>query len=226
MTDQYDLICFSHIPWELVAERSQHLLAHAVRHHRVFFVEEALREEGPAGLSVYPGGEGVTIVRPIVPRDAIAEAPIIRALLDDLIEQFDVDRFVLWFYTPTALPYAHHLEPIAVVYDCIDELAGAVGSFDGVAELDGQLLSCADLVVSSGTQPYQTRHTWPAMSDLLADAIDERAAATAASRTTLELEVLDETDQLLEIDELAPIHEDVDLFGGYETNPVLAASVA
>ena len=49
--------------------------------------------------------------------------PHLRALLRELIETENLRDYVLWFYTPMALPLADELQPRAVVYDCMDELS-------------------------------------------------------------------------------------------------------
>ena len=36
--------------------------------------------------------------------------------------------YVLWYYTPMALPFTRQLTPQAVVYDCMDELSGFAGA--------------------------------------------------------------------------------------------------
>ena len=37
-------------------------------------------------------------------------------------------EYVLWYYTPMALPFTHGLAPAAVVYDCMDELSAFAGA--------------------------------------------------------------------------------------------------
>ena len=46
-----------------------------------------------------------------------------RQLLEELIRAEDIRSYVLWYYTPMALTFTRHLEPQAVVYDCMDELS-------------------------------------------------------------------------------------------------------
>src|SRR3712207_8420608 len=36
-----DIVCFSHLPWDLVFQRPNHLMVRAARDRRVFYVEEA-----------------------------------------------------------------------------------------------------------------------------------------------------------------------------------------
>src|SRR5688572_8603667 len=39
-TSDYDVICFSHLRWQFVFQRPQHLLTRCARKRRVFYIEE------------------------------------------------------------------------------------------------------------------------------------------------------------------------------------------
>ena len=43
---QPDLICFSHLRWDFVFQRPQHLLSRAALERRVFFIEEPIFVNG------------------------------------------------------------------------------------------------------------------------------------------------------------------------------------
>src|ERR687884_231233 len=45
-----DLIVLSHLRWDFVYQRPQHLLSRCAKQHRVFFLEEPLAADGPAYL--------------------------------------------------------------------------------------------------------------------------------------------------------------------------------
>ena len=40
-----------------------------------------------------------------------------------LIQAKELNNFVLWFYTPTAMDFAGHLQAKATIFDCMDELS-------------------------------------------------------------------------------------------------------
>ena len=42
MRSSYDIVCLSHLRWNFVFQRPQHLLSRAARDHRVFLVEEPI----------------------------------------------------------------------------------------------------------------------------------------------------------------------------------------
>jgi len=53
-----DLVCLSHLRWDFVYQRPQHLMSRFARDRRVFFFEEPIGHDGPARLEVSerPGG--------------------------------------------------------------------------------------------------------------------------------------------------------------------------
>jgi hypothetical protein len=51
------LVCFSHLRWDFVWQRPQHLLSRAAQHYRILFVEEPMFRPGISprmGLSQRP----------------------------------------------------------------------------------------------------------------------------------------------------------------------------
>ena len=60
-----DLICFSHLRWNFVFQRPQHLLTRCAGERRVFYVEEPLLVDGQPRLTIQDTG-GVQVVVPHV----------------------------------------------------------------------------------------------------------------------------------------------------------------
>ena len=122
-----DVVCLSHLRWDFVYQRPQHLMSRFARHARVFFVEEPLwdeRGDGPPRLAVSERPAGVRVAVPHLPAGLSPEAAeeAQRALLLGLLADHAVTDYVLWYYTPMALGFSLGLAPAAVVYDCMDEL--------------------------------------------------------------------------------------------------------
>jgi UDP-galactopyranose mutase len=160
LADDHDIICVSHLRWDFVFQRPQHLMTRLARDHRVFFVEEPRHGEGEPRVETRIVEEGVRVVIPVLPHAAAGETNqdfMMGALLDRLIEGEEIDPFVLWTYTPMALPIARRLRPTVVVYDCMDDLSGFLGAPPGLRELDARLMAIADLVITGGHSLYQAR---------------------------------------------------------------------
>src|SRR3954471_17243138 len=93
----FDIVCLSHLRWDFVYQRPQHLLTRFAREQRVFFVEEPIECAASAHLDVTPREGGVLVVVPHLPpgltqpqRDAAQ-----RELLDGLLAVHALDRYVL-----------------------------------------------------------------------------------------------------------------------------------
>src|SRR5688572_14749472 len=158
------LICLSHLRWNFVFQRPQHLMLRCARDRPVYFVEEPIIEAGgTARLDVDRSGP-VTVVVPRLPA-ALDEAQVLaaqRSLLDSLIATEELDDYLLWYYTPMALGFTDHLAPIATIYDCMDELSAFRGAPPALTEWEGDLLRRAGLVLTGGQSLYEAkRHQHP-----------------------------------------------------------------
>ena len=58
------LICFSHLRWNFVYQRPQHLLSRFAKRYTTYFVEEHLDTDDEDGYSLERTREGVTVVIP------------------------------------------------------------------------------------------------------------------------------------------------------------------
>lgn len=165
MRNTYDLICLSHLRWDFVYQRPQHLLSRCAREHRVFFVEEPTFGEGPARLDVSAReDDGVIVAVPRLP-EGLSEHEVSaaqRALLDEFFEKNQIENFVLWYFTPMAMSFTRHLRPKAVVYDCMDELSAFRGAPPAMRSREAELLRRADIVFTGGHSLFEAkRHQHP-----------------------------------------------------------------
>ena len=153
------IVCLSHLRWDFVYQRPQHLLSRAARHYRVLYVEEPKRDAATAFMEIRQDPSDVTIAIPhlsaAIPHLSASSPPgVLRELLDELLRSEDRDRLVLWYYTPMALPFSDHIRPCATVYDCMDELCAFAGAPPELPALEQQLLARADLVLTGGHSLY------------------------------------------------------------------------
>jgi UDP-galactopyranose mutase len=156
----YDLVCLSHLRWDFVYQRPQHLLTRFARERRVFFVEEPVYGDGPR-LEVRQRGDTLWTAVPHLPHGLAPadEEEAQRTLLDGLLAEHRVRDAVLWYYTPMALAFTRHLRPLAVVYDCMDELSAFRGAPPALVEREAGLLRRADLVFTGGQSLWEAKRT-------------------------------------------------------------------
>jgi UDP-galactopyranose mutase len=170
-----DLICLSHLRWNFVYQRPQHLMTRCARERRCFYAEEPIFDaNGEAQLDLHTSG-GVTIAVPhlpggLPPSECVAME---RRLLDELIEGEGIGQYVLWYYTPMALAFTDHLRPQAIVYDCMDELSAFANAPAALKALEAALLQRATVVFTGGQSLYQAKrrahhnvHAFPSSVDV------------------------------------------------------------
>jgi len=94
-------------------------------------------------------------------------------LLETLVETEGLRDYVLWYYTPMALPIARGLSPCAVVYDCMDQLSAFHGAPPELTLLERQLFDQADVVMAGGYSLCRAKqkirsdvHLFPSSVDL------------------------------------------------------------
>src|SRR5215204_5714968 len=107
-----DLVCFSHLRWNFVYQRPQHLMSRSARERRVFFVEEPEGSDAPAHMKMEKDPSGLMVVKPYLPSGLNEEQT--NAALQTLIDQFfeeEINDYILWYYTPMALNFSRHLKP-------------------------------------------------------------------------------------------------------------------
>jgi UDP-galactopyranose mutase len=158
----YDLVCLSHLRWDFVYQRPQHLLSRFARERRVFFVEEPYFTDEPTRLEVSPRENNLFVVIPHLNKTETEEksaAALIREQIDRLFDGHEIGNFVLWYYTPMALNFTDHLRPLAVVYDCMDELALFKNAPPELLPNEARLFEKADVVFTGGQSLYEAKRT-------------------------------------------------------------------
>jgi glycosyltransferase involved in cell wall biosynthesis len=155
-----DLICFSHLRWDFVYQRPQHLLSRAAEERRVFFVEEPIFSDTFPHLEITSRESNLWVVVPCLPVglakegiDSLQQSLII----DELIIAHNLTNYVFWYYTPMALSFSEYLEPLAVVYDCMDELSAFRNAPTDLIAWEQQLFKRADLVFTGGVTLYESK---------------------------------------------------------------------
>lgn len=184
--DAPDLVVLSHLRWDFVFQRPQHLMTRAARQRRTYFVEEPIFVDAPqATMHVTPREGQLWVAQPQVPHglsDAEVEA-VQQVLLDDLFAEHGIDQFVLWYYTPMALAFTRHLQPLCVVYDCMDELSAFKNAPRTLRDREAELFAKADVVFTGGQSLFEAKRDHHPSVHAFPSSID--AAHFAAARSGL-----------------------------------------
>lgn len=179
------LIVFAHLRWDFVYQRPQHLLSRLAAHYPVVFVEEPVPGAGHAALEVLSPCEGVTVLRAHLPGAAHGfhdeHIPALRTLLSLHLQETGRTDYWLWFYTPMAMPLAVDLEPVGVVYDCMDELSAFANAPRQLLQRESALFHIADLVFTGGHALYEAKRERHPEVHCFPSSVDAAHFATAAS---------------------------------------------
>ena len=155
-----DLVVFSHLRWDFVYQRPQHLISRFAREHRVWFLEEPiLGDDSQAFLERSPREGQLEVCRPHLPHglSEVESWTLQRELLDELIAEEKITNLVTWYYSPMAMNFSRHLAPLATVYDCMDELSAFRGAPPGLRAAEAELFRRADLVFTGGHRLYEAK---------------------------------------------------------------------
>lgn len=219
------LIVFSHLRWDFVYQRPQHLLSRLAARFPVVFVEEPIPNAPRAFLERLHPCAGVEVLRPHLTGSTWGfhddHIPKLQDMLADYLQEQGIDDYLLWFYTPMAVPLAATLSPKVVVYDCMDELAAFKNAPRQLLQRESALYKMADLVFTGGMSLYESKrerhpqvHCFPSSVDATHFAPEAGAAswrdATSARPQIGYYGVIDERIDLPLIEQLAALRPDWD----------------
>ncbi len=160
MSDQ-DVLCFSHLRWDFVFQRPNHLMSRFARRGRVLFIEEPLQGQERARLEHIPVAPNLSRVIPHLPSGTSTEhaTALIRTLLALLCRELRMQDAIHWFYTPLMLPLAEGLPGSLTVYDCMDELANFMHAPPELIQRERELIERADIVFTGGMALYEAKRS-------------------------------------------------------------------
>ncbi|MBO0934623.1 glycosyltransferase family 1 protein [Fibrella aquatilis] len=177
------LLCFSHLRWNFVYQRPQHLMSRASQGVNVWFLEEPIWGN-ELRVEVRSEGDNLTVLVPHIPHGTPFEEVLAyqRRMIDQLIESERITEFVSWYYTPMALMFSDHLMPTRTVYDCMDELSAFLGAPRELIDLESKLISRANQVFTGGYSLYEAKRNRHANVHAFPSSIDFAHFSTARRR--------------------------------------------
>ncbi|MDQ3392839.1 MAG: UDP-galactopyranose mutase [Bacteroidota bacterium] len=153
-----DFVCLSHLRWNFVFQRPQHIMTRVAKHYRVYFIEEPIFDSPEKDYyEINAVEEGVNVVVPHLrnlPNEEEVHAAL-RNLVNDLMAGKAIQNFLLWYLTPMALSFTDHLRPLMTIYDCMDELSHFKGAPVNLLQNEERLFKMADLVFTGGQSLYE-----------------------------------------------------------------------
>ena len=157
-----DLLCFSHLRWNFVFQRPQHLMSRFAKTRRVFFIEEPLFEpDSPDYLRhTVCSRTGVHVLTPVLAHEQDASSDRIKQLVQSYLKSEKVSEPIVWFYSPMCLDsFPADTPASAVVYDCMDELSLFKGAPPRLHVNEAELMKMADLVFTGGVSLFEFKRS-------------------------------------------------------------------
>ena len=160
MTIPKNLICLSHLRWDFVYQRPQHLLSRFAKNMNVYVFEEPFFDADDHNyLSISARDTNVTVIVPHL-KNGLSETAVdqtLTHLFDQFMEDFRLQDCLFWYYTPMAIKFTDRHKPKVTVYDCMDELSAFAFSHTALPELERKLMAKADVVFTGGHSLYEAK---------------------------------------------------------------------
>jgi len=181
----YDIFCFSHLRWNFVFQRPQHLMSRFSLNNQVIYWEEPIYKNDLSSARLNLHRCPITQVMVATPELPSRLEPAnvdeaLAALLEGLLAH-RTSPLIRWYYTPMMLPFSRHVAAESVVYDCMDELANFKDAPAELLPLEQSLLNEADVVFTGGYSLYEAKRTRHANIHPFPSSVDVDHFASARS---------------------------------------------
>ncbi|WP_089757288.1 glycosyltransferase family 1 protein [Chryseobacterium soldanellicola] len=150
-----NILCFSHLQWNFVYQRPQHLLTRFAKQNKVYYFEEP--KNGLSDFYEINLQDGVSIIQVFLSEDHRERNLRLEKLISKVLTDQNIKTYSCWYYTPMALEYTSHLKPQITIYDSMDELSAFRFAPPQLLELEEQLFKKADVVFTGGHTLYQAK---------------------------------------------------------------------
>ncbi|PYS99894.1 MAG: glycosyl transferase [Acidobacteria bacterium] len=156
---RYGVVVFSHLRWNFVFQRPQHLLSRFAKQHDVLFIEEPVFHDGDPRFVVTETKEGVEVAVPHLRNETGPDEVdrIMKRLVGELVADRNFTDYITWYYTPMMLEWSERLHPLATIYDCMDELSAFKNAPEKLKLREAELFGLADLVFTGGRSLYEVK---------------------------------------------------------------------
>jgi len=157
-----NIFCFSHLRWDFVFQRPQHLISRFSKSHNVIYWEEPVFDADFNSFTTpSEKSENLIVITPHL-SPALSEnqqTEQLQVLLRKYLSDLKMDETIFWYYTPMALSFTDSFQPGMIVYDCMDELSAFDFAPTEISLWEQKLLQKADIVFTGGVSLYEAKKT-------------------------------------------------------------------
>ena len=154
-----NLICFSHLRWNFVYQRPQHLLGRFSKYYVTYYIEEFIFTDEEDGYNFYTTEENVCVVTPHLKHNISDNNHDARKMnvVMNLFKDKSISNYIFWYYTPMALSFTKRFKPKFTIYDCMDELSAFKFAPPELKVMEEELMKKADIVFTGGNCLYEAK---------------------------------------------------------------------
>jgi glycosyltransferase involved in cell wall biosynthesis len=180
------LICFSHLRWNFVFQRPQHLMCRFARDMNVIYWEEPVdidpRETAYLQVREAEDAHNVRVVVPHLPAGMPVDAreAALKRLLDAHLSSVR-GSLIAWYYTPMMLTFSRDIDADVTVFDAMDELSKFKFAPEHLLDLEQELIDKADIVFTGGASLYEAKKDRHPNVHCFASSVDRAHFAKARS---------------------------------------------
>jgi len=151
------IICFSHLRWNFVYQRPQHLLLRFAKEHMVYYIEEPVFTQNDDEY-IIDNSQNVTVITPHLNENNPTDIHIRQAsLLNLLMHKENISTYIFWYYSPMMYLFSKDFHPLLIVYDCMDELSAFKFAPPQLKDAEQELFKVADVVFTGGHSLFQSK---------------------------------------------------------------------
>ena len=176
----YDMIVFSHLRWQFVYQRPQHIISRMAQQLNVLMVEEPIHpNEGEENTS------NLIIVAPTlhILQPRVKDIEEIGTILQDYIPEGHIQ--IGWFYSASFVPVLESMIFNKIIYDCMDELSLFKGAPQQLIDQEKFLMANADIVFTGGKSLYESKKKMHSNVYCFPSSVDEPHFAQARNGIAL-----------------------------------------
>jgi glycosyltransferase involved in cell wall biosynthesis len=182
------LICFSHLRWNFVFQRPQHLMSRFARDMDVIYWEEPVDiGRGDSAFLQVREAEDASNVHIAVPHlpegmPEPAREATLKRLLDAHLASIR-GPLVAWYYTPMMMPFSKHVTPDVTVYDAMDELSKFKFAPEHLLGYEQELIDRSDVIFTGGSSLYEAKKDRHPSVHCFPSSVDRAHFAKARARS-------------------------------------------
>jgi glycosyltransferase involved in cell wall biosynthesis len=156
-----NLIVYSHLRWDHVTQRPQHLITRLSKNRKTVFVEEPIIDSKykKPFYKLLPQSRNLWVCKTYFPRKYSTKK--FSEILTRSFKRLKISQLpITWYYSAAYIELALFIPSGLVVYDCMDELSAFNGASNDLINQEKKLLNLADVVFTGGKSLYEAKRKY------------------------------------------------------------------